>query len=82
MKLMMMMSGLKKIPWIQTGIKTKAVEGEKKDDEKIWLSQQKQAACDPLSAGWLVLKQQDFVRRPTVTPGQPVSQPASQRKPD
>lgn len=50
----------------------------KKDDEKIWLSQQEQAACDPLSAGWLVLKQQDLVGRPTVTPGQPASQPAGQ----
>ena len=33
----------------------------KKDEEKVWLSQQEQAACDPLSAGWLVLKQQDLV---------------------
>lgn len=41
----------------------------KKDGERVWLSQQEQAACDPLSAGWLVLKQQDLVGRPIVNPG-------------
>lgn len=29
-------------------------------EERLWLSQQQQAACDPLSAGWLPLKQQDL----------------------
>lgn len=51
-------------------------KGCQKDGKKIWLSQHEQAACDPLSAGWLVLKQQDLVERPTVTPGWPVSLPA------
>lgn len=45
----------------------------KRRRERIWLSQQEQAACDPLSAGWLVLKQQDLVGRPIVNPSQPVS---------
>lgn len=76
MMLMMMMSRLFKKS-LESRLVSKQRLSRKKKDEKIWLSQQKQAACDPLSAGWLVLKQQDFVRRPTVTPGQSVCQPVS-----
>lgn len=51
-------------------------KGSQKDGEKVWLSQQEQAACDPLSVGWLDLKQQDLVGRPIVTPGRPASRSA------
>lgn len=67
-------------------------KGWQKDEKKDWLSQQEQAACDPLSAGWLVLKQQDLlwgqgggrvvvvvVGGSIVTPRQPAGQPLQTR---
>lgn len=77
MKLMMMMSGLKKIPWIQTGIKTKAVEGEKKGwRENLALTTEAGSMWSPVC--WLVGFEATGFCQEAYCDSWPASQPAGQ----